>query len=204
MKRVMKLSERAMMRNEIDELAVKGIYVCMNGDVELMKKNTISPSGVDLDVSAYLGLGPNPVFSQDPQTYEQVPNQIEWRTTMQKEIETLEKKSNLGDSPLPKVLLVYVDGILVEGNSEEMILDVKQYLDNLFTIKDLGIAKYFLGLEIAKSPQVIAVTQTKYITYILQDMGHSQAKTVTTPYLQALNFQQELKMFCLILKLTED
>ncbi|KAL0309127.1 UNVERIFIED_CONTAM: hypothetical protein Sradi_5855000, partial [Sesamum radiatum] len=78
-------------------------------------------------------------------------------------------------------LLVYVDGILVEGNSEEMILDVKQYLDNLFTIKDLGIAKYFLGLEIAKSPQVIAVTQTKYITYILQDMGLSQAKTVTTP-----------------------
>ncbi|KAK4394694.1 Retrovirus-related Pol polyprotein from transposon RE2 [Sesamum angolense] len=48
------------------------------------------------------------------------------------------------------VLLLYVDDILVAGICRELIDDVKYYLDGLFTIKDLGVAKYFLGLEIAR------------------------------------------------------
>ncbi|KAL0323431.1 UNVERIFIED_CONTAM: Retrovirus-related Pol polyprotein from transposon TNT 1-94 [Sesamum angustifolium] len=79
------------------------------------------------------------------------------------------------------ILLVYVDDILVVGNSKAMILDVKKYLDSLFTIKDLGIAKYFLGLEIARSLQGIAVTQTKYISDILQDVGSSSQDSHNTP-----------------------
>ncbi|KAL0311655.1 UNVERIFIED_CONTAM: Retrovirus-related Pol polyprotein from transposon TNT 1-94 [Sesamum calycinum] len=89
------------------------------------------------------------------------------------------------------ILLVYVDDILIAGNSEAMVIDVKKYLDSLFTIKDLGIAKYFLGLEIARSLQGIAVTQTKCISYILQDVGLLQAKTVTTPLLPGIKFSVE-------------
>ncbi|KAL0306939.1 UNVERIFIED_CONTAM: hypothetical protein Sradi_6111200 [Sesamum radiatum] len=46
---------------------------------------------------------------------------------------------------------VYVDDVLIAGPSKAMITELKQDLDNLFTIKDLGVAKYFLGLEIARS-----------------------------------------------------
>ncbi|KAK4385908.1 Retrovirus-related Pol polyprotein from transposon RE1 [Sesamum angolense] len=95
------------------------------------------------------------------------------------------------DSATFTILLVYVDDILVAGNSEAMIIDVKKYLDSLFTIKDLGIAKYFLGLEIARSLQSIAVTQTKYISDILQDVGLLQAKTVTTPLPPGIQFSAE-------------
>ncbi|KAL0307506.1 UNVERIFIED_CONTAM: Retrovirus-related Pol polyprotein from transposon RE2 [Sesamum calycinum] len=77
------------------------------------------------------------------------------------------KKS--GDSFL--VLLLYVDDILVAGTSAELITEVKNYLNRLFTIKDLGVAKYFLGLEVARSPQGIVVTQTKYIKDIVTDTG---------------------------------
>ncbi|KAL0333113.1 UNVERIFIED_CONTAM: hypothetical protein Scaly_2212800 [Sesamum calycinum] len=42
------------------------------------------------------------------------------------------------------------------------------------TIKDFGVAKYFLGFEIARSPHAIAVTQSKYIKDIIQDTGFSQ------------------------------
>ncbi|KAL0315859.1 UNVERIFIED_CONTAM: Retrovirus-related Pol polyprotein from transposon RE2 [Sesamum radiatum] len=40
-------------------------------------------------------------------------------------------------------LLVYVDDILLTGASEGNLTAVKEYLDRLFTIKDLGTAKYF-------------------------------------------------------------
>ncbi|XP_020549885.1 cis-abienol synthase, chloroplastic-like [Sesamum indicum] len=54
------------------------------------------------------------------------------------------------DIPLgPIVLLVYVDDILITGPSLSAIQEVKNYLHTLFTIKDIGDARYLLGLEIA-------------------------------------------------------
>ncbi|KAL0373882.1 UNVERIFIED_CONTAM: Retrovirus-related Pol polyprotein from transposon RE1 [Sesamum radiatum] len=43
------------------------------------------------------------------------------------------------------VLLVYVDDILIAGTSETCIQEVKMYLHNLFTIKDLGVANITLA-----------------------------------------------------------
>ncbi|KAL0381457.1 UNVERIFIED_CONTAM: Retrovirus-related Pol polyprotein from transposon RE1 [Sesamum angustifolium] len=48
-------------------------------------------------------------------------------------------------------LIVYVDDVLLTGNSVDDLDKVKRYLDDLFTIKDLGHAKYFLGLELSRS-----------------------------------------------------
>ncbi|XP_071723700.1 uncharacterized mitochondrial protein AtMg00810-like [Rutidosis leptorrhynchoides] len=45
------------------------------------------------------------------------------------------------------MLLVYVDDVLITGTSESAILEVKAFLNEKFTIKDLGHAKYFLGVE---------------------------------------------------------
>ncbi|KAL0340124.1 UNVERIFIED_CONTAM: hypothetical protein Sradi_4529200 [Sesamum radiatum] len=62
-----------------------------------------------------------------------------------------------------------------------MISKVKQYLDHLFTIKNLGVAKYFLGLEIARSSQSRAGIQSKYIRDIVKDVGMLDARSTTTP-----------------------
>ncbi|KAL0320005.1 UNVERIFIED_CONTAM: Copia protein [Sesamum radiatum] len=78
-------------------------------------------------------------------------------------------------------LLVYVDDILVMGPSEDLIVEVKRYLDALFTIKDLGFAKYFLGLEIARSTDGMSVTQRKYAMDIISDSGLTRATPVLTP-----------------------
>ncbi|KAL0346303.1 UNVERIFIED_CONTAM: Retrovirus-related Pol polyprotein from transposon RE1 [Sesamum radiatum] len=77
------------------------------------------------------------------------------------------------------------------GNSENQIQEVKTYLNDQFSIKDLGVAKYFLGLEIARSLQGIAVTKTKYITDLIQDAGITHAKTTTTPLPTGIKFTSE-------------
>ncbi|KAL0313066.1 UNVERIFIED_CONTAM: Retrovirus-related Pol polyprotein from transposon RE1 [Sesamum radiatum] len=78
------------------------------------------------------------------------------------------------------MLLVYVDDILVTGPSLTDIQFVKDHLHQLFTIKDIGVARYFLGLEIARGSSGIYVAQTKYIMDIVKDLGLLEAKAVST------------------------
>ncbi|KAL0448006.1 UNVERIFIED_CONTAM: putative mitochondrial protein [Sesamum latifolium] len=79
-------------------------------------------------------------------------------------------------------LSVYVNDILVIGSSLSDIQQVKDYLHALFTIKDIGDARYFLGLENARNSTGLYVAQTKYVMDIIKDTRLAQAKTVSTPF----------------------
>ncbi|KAK6153758.1 hypothetical protein DH2020_013397 [Rehmannia glutinosa] len=79
-------------------------------------------------------------------------------------------------------LLVYVDDVLLTGSKDEDIQALKQFLDGLFTIKDLGFAKYFLGVEIARCSQGTYLHQRKYILDILDDTGLTGYKPATIPF----------------------
>ncbi|KAL2238109.1 UNVERIFIED_CONTAM: Retrovirus-related Pol polyprotein from transposon RE1 [Sesamum indicum] len=101
-------------------------------------------------------------------------------------------------------LLVYVDDTLVTAPTMDDIQKVKQYLHDLFTIKDMGDARYFLGLEIARNSTGLYVAQTKYIVDIINDTGLSAAKSVSTPFPQGLklnkgNSRRSLTGFCIFL-----
>ncbi|KAK4381933.1 hypothetical protein Sango_2920400 [Sesamum angolense] len=70
---------------------------------------------------------------------------------------------------------------MITAYSPRLITLVKEYLHGLFTIKDLGIARYFVGLQIAHLDTGLSLTQTKYIHDILSDIGLLSAKSATTP-----------------------
>ncbi|GKD40542.1 putative RNA-directed DNA polymerase, partial [Tanacetum coccineum] len=55
------------------------------------------------------------------------------------------------DKDVIVVTLVYVDDIIITGNSIVEIENFKQLFSNVFMIKDLGKLKYFLGIEIGPS-----------------------------------------------------
>ncbi|GKA83150.1 RmlC-like cupins superfamily protein [Tanacetum coccineum] len=74
------------------------------------------------------------------------------------------------------VALFYVDDVLLTGNSPTVISQTKAVLDAKFTIKDLGFAKYFLGIEIASLTQGTYLTQRKYILDLLHDAGLTASK----------------------------
>lgn len=89
-------------------------------------------------------------------------------------------------------VLVYVDDCLISGPSVDLIAELKTYLHDKFTIKDLGHAKYFLGIEIARSPEGMLLTQHKFIKDIVADTGLQDAKPTSSPYVQGLKLSSDM------------
>jgi hypothetical protein len=79
------------------------------------------------------------------------------------------------------ILLVYVDDIILAGNSISEFDHIKSVLDSLLKIKDLGQLKYFLGIEVAHSKLGISLCQRKYCLDLLADSGTVGSKPISTP-----------------------
>ncbi|PKI60126.1 hypothetical protein CRG98_019470, partial [Punica granatum] len=66
-------------------------------------------------------------------------------------------------------VLVYVDDLIIVGNSRSHCDSFKGYLDKCFRIKDLGPLKYFLGIEVTKMDSGLFLSQRKYVLDILTE-----------------------------------
>nr|GFC87053.1 putative reverse transcriptase, RNA-dependent DNA polymerase [Tanacetum cinerariifolium] len=55
-------------------------------------------------------------------------------------------------------LIIYVDDMVITGNDEEEIKRLKVGLFAEFKMKDLGNLKYFLGIEVLRSPKPPSTT----------------------------------------------
>ena len=55
-------------------------------------------------------------------------------------------------------LVVYVDDIVITGNDQDGITNLKQHLFKHFQTKDLGKLKYLLGIEVAQSSLGIVIS----------------------------------------------
>ena len=78
-------------------------------------------------------------------------------------------------------LLVYVDDILIASNDIQPIDKLKVSLDQEFKLKDLGVLKYFLGLEVARSYKGISICQRKYTLEVLKEASMTACKPNKVP-----------------------
>ena len=78
-------------------------------------------------------------------------------------------------------VLVYVDDILVVSNNDEAVKEYIGELESHFKLRNLGDAKYFHGLEIARSARGISVCQRKYILELLDDTCFLGCKPSSIP-----------------------
>lgn len=60
-----------------------------------------------------------------------------------------------------------------------------------FTIKDMGQAKYFLGLEVARSYAGIFINQRKYISDLIFYVGLLEAKATNIPLPHGLHLKSD-------------
>ncbi|KAG6517659.1 hypothetical protein ZIOFF_021055 [Zingiber officinale] len=79
------------------------------------------------------------------------------------------------------VVLIYVDDLIITGNNNDSIAQLKMQLQQKFPIKDLGSLKYFLGIEMATSSKGLFLNQRKYILDLLQDAEMLHTKPAATP-----------------------
>lgn len=78
-------------------------------------------------------------------------------------------------------VLIYVDDMIISGNNLAAITSFKNYLSMCFHMKDLGILKYFLGIEVARNQEGIFLCQRKYTLDIKSEVGLLGAKPASFP-----------------------
>jgi Reverse transcriptase (RNA-dependent DNA polymerase) len=87
------------------------------------------------------------------------------------------------------IIFIYVDDIIITRNNLEEIKNVKRKLKKI-DIKNLGLLKYFLGIEIAHSPKGLFISQRKYVLDLLKEMKKLGCKSVSTPIEDFNHFQR--------------
>lgn len=91
-----------------------------------------------------------------------------------------------------------MDDIVLASNSLDSITTLKKFMDYEFKIKDLSSLKYFLGIEVPRSPQGIHICQHKYTLYILADSSTFGSKPLKVPTDQNLKLSKDKGDFSLM------
>ena len=75
-------------------------------------------------------------------------------------------------------LVLYVDDILLIGNDIPSLQNIKSWLRNCFSMKDLGEAAYILGIKIYRdrSKRLISLSQSTYIDKVLNRFNMQDSK----------------------------
>ena len=77
--------------------------------------------------------------------------------------------------------------ILIEDDKEE-IVQLRKNLFAEFVMKDLGLLKYFLGIEVMRSKKGIFINQWMYVLDLLAKTGMLDCKLAETPMMQNMAF----------------
>lgn len=78
-------------------------------------------------------------------------------------------------------ILVYVDDLIVTGSDAAFIAKFTSALHSTFSLKDLGSLHYFLGVEVSCGPDIMHLSQQKYIRDLLSRARMLEAKPISTP-----------------------
>ena len=121
-----------------------------------------------------------------------------WYTTLKNVLLELGFDNSRADSSLfiyrkdsiIRYFLVYVDDIVITGNNKNFVASIIKQLRDRFSLKDMGLLHFFLGVEVVPTQRGLFLSQHKYIQELLSNTNMSGAKDVSTP----LSSTQSLKL----------
>ena len=92
------------------------------------------------------------------------------------------------------LLVVYVDDIVITRSDSKGISSHKFFLQSQFHEKDLGMLRYFLGIEM-RSKHEIFLSQRKYVFDLLFETGKSRVKPCSFPMVPSVHLTREGETF---------
>ena len=101
------------------------------------------------------------------------------------------RTSNLGII----MLVVYVDDIVITGSDSKGISSLKSFLQSQFHTKDLGMLRYFLGIEVMQSKHGIFLSQKKYVFDLLSKTRKLGEKSCNSPMVPGVHLTREDETF---------
>ncbi|XP_019228598.1 PREDICTED: uncharacterized protein LOC109209733 [Nicotiana attenuata] len=78
-------------------------------------------------------------------------------------------------------LAVYMDDIILTGDDLNEISALKEFLNNQFKIKDLGLLNYFLCIEVLYDDSGVILHQRKFIADLLHEFNCDSVSAVVSP-----------------------
>ena len=87
------------------------------------------------------------------------------------------------------IIVLYVDDLLITGSSASVITNIKTALHKRFSMTDMGLLNFFLGLEIHQRDFGITISQPKYARDLLARVHMSDCKPAATPFLSGIKLE---------------
>eukprot|EP00253_Pinus_taeda_P029526 PITA_29526 len=83
-----------------------------------------------------------------------------------------------------KIVLIslYVDDLIITGNADELIKEIKEQMSHVFEMKDLGELDYCLGLEVWRDSGQTFLSHGKYVKILLKKFRMDQCKEALVPF----------------------
>lgn len=92
-------------------------------------------------------------------------------------------------------ILLYVDDLLIVCDDEQMIQTIRGLMKKEFEMTDIGNIDTFLGMHIEHNREkgIIRMSQTQYLTKVLNKFGMNDCKPAATPIEKGIHLSNEQK-----------
>eukprot|EP00253_Pinus_taeda_P015073 PITA_15073 len=89
---------------------------------------------------------------------------------------------------------VYIEqplGYEKKGNDDYLIENFKTIMKEEFEMTDMGLLRYFLGIEVDQNENGIFISQAKYVNEVLGRFNMQECKAAITPTIMGLKLSKE-------------
>eukprot|EP00253_Pinus_taeda_P029362 PITA_29362 len=89
------------------------------------------------------------------------------------------------------IVVLYVDDVIFTGNDVCLFENCKAVMKEEFEMTDMGLLRYFLGIEVDQNENGIFISQEKYVNEVLGRFNMQECKAAITPTVMGLKLSKE-------------
>jgi hypothetical protein len=89
-----------------------------------------------------------------------------------------------------QMVYLYVDDLIYTKTSKDMVAKFKDAMMKEFKMSDLGLMRYFIGIQMKQSPGKNFISQEKYVTDLFKKFDLSKYKLITSAIQQMRSYNR--------------